>query len=77
MFFILNQSLSIIYPDGENAFIVPGHAEKGDYFVNPCLLKRIGEHLLLKWWEEMFFFWNQSINNIYPNEENEFVAPNH
>ena len=25
----------------------------------------------------MSFLWNQIINTIYPNEENEFVAPNH
>ena len=27
-----------------------------------------------KWWEEKQ--WNQSINNIYPNEENVFMMPN-
>ena len=30
-----------------------------------------------KWWDEKFFLWNQSINVINPNEENEFMVTNH
>ena len=30
-----------------------------------------------KWWEEKLFLRNQSIKVIYPNEENEFMVPNH
>ena len=30
-----------------------------------------------KLWEPKLFKWNQSLNLIYPNEENEFVVPNH
>ena len=32
---------------------------------------------LKKWWKKKLFLWNQNINVIYPNEENEFMAPNH
>ena len=37
MFFLINQSVNIIYPIEENVFMVPSHEIKGDYFVNPCL----------------------------------------
>ena len=30
-----------------------------------------------KWWKKKLFLWNQSINVIYPKEENKFVVPNH
>ena len=30
-----------------------------------------------KLWEEKIFLRNQSINVIYPNEENEFMVPSH
>ena len=30
-----------------------------------------------KWWEEKFLLGNQSINIVYPNEENEFMVPYH
>ena len=30
-----------------------------------------------KWWVEKLFMQNQSINFIYPNEENDFMIPNH
>ena len=30
-----------------------------------------------KIWKEKFFFWNQSINIVYPNEEKVFLWPNH
>ena len=33
--------------------------------------------LILKMVERESFLWNQSINVIYPNEKNEFMAPNH
>ena len=32
MFFVLNQSLSIIYPDEENPFIMPNHKKKRLFF---------------------------------------------
>ena len=37
MLFLRNQRLNVIYPDEENAFMVPNLEKKGDYFVNPCL----------------------------------------
>ena len=30
-----------------------------------------------KWWEEKLFLWIQSIDVIYPNEENRFMVPNY
>ena len=30
-----------------------------------------------KWLKAKLFFWIESINVIYPNEENEFMVPNH
>ena len=30
-----------------------------------------------KGWKEKLFLWNQSVNVIYPNEEIEFIVPNH
>ena len=30
-----------------------------------------------QWWKEKLFLWNKSINVICPNEENEFMVPNH
>ena len=35
--FFLNQSINIIYPNGENVFTAPNHKTKGDYYLNPCL----------------------------------------
>ena len=35
--FSWNQSIKIIYPYEKNAFIVPNHKTKGDYYVNLCL----------------------------------------
>ena len=33
--FLMNQSMNIIYPNEDNAFVVPNHERKGDYYVNP------------------------------------------
>ena len=30
-----------------------------------------------KWWKKKLFFWNQSINVVYPNKGNGFMVPNH
>ena len=35
--FLRNQRLNIVYPDEENAFMVPNHEKKGDYYANPSL----------------------------------------
>ena len=41
--FILNQSINIISPNEEIAFMVPNHERKGDYYVNPGLSQVKGE----------------------------------
>ena len=37
MHFLPNQSPSIIYPNEENVFMVPGHEKNRDYYKNPSL----------------------------------------
>ena len=43
------------------------------------MINKIDKQTLIikKRWEEKLFLWNQSINVIYPNEENEFMIHNH
>ena len=42
-FFFRNQSINIVYPNKENAFIVPNHEKEEDYYVNPFLPHLIEE----------------------------------
>ena len=42
-FFLLNQSINVIYPSVENEFMVPNLEKKRDYYVNQCLPQLINE----------------------------------
>ena len=57
-------------------FVVPNNERKGDYYVNLCytIEKRT---LILKMVEKDVFFCKQSLDIIYPNEENAFTMTNH
>ena len=44
MLLLWNQSMNIIYLSEENAFMMPNHEKKGDYYVKPCLSKSTNEH---------------------------------
>ena len=58
-------------PNKKDMFITPIH-EKNRGYENPSL-----SHLTKgKWWKEKFFLPCQSIDIVYPNEENVFMAPN-
>ena len=57
--------------------MVPNHENIGDYYMN-CVYPNGWMNLdSKKWSKEKLFLSNQSIDVIYPNEENEFMIPNH
>ena len=57
--------------------MVLNHEKKGDYPVNPGISPLKDELQFQKWQNEKFFSQNQSINVLYPIEENVFMVPNH
>ena len=61
----------------ENAFMLPNQEKKADNYMNCCLSQLKDELPFLKWYKKKFFLWNESINIIYPNEENMVMVPNH
>ena len=73
-----NKSINIMYINDENLFMVPNHKKNKDYYANPFL-----SYLMDKLWfsgkmaEEMLLVWNQSIDIMYPNDENMFMVLNH
>ena len=72
-----NQSTNIVYPNKENALIVPNHKMNREYYKNLCLTHLIDELLFIEEWrEKKLLIGNQSINIVYPNEKNVFIVLN-
>ena len=71
--FFWNHRLNIIYSNEENVYMMPNHERNEDYSVNPRL-SQLTSNINSKNGRKKFSLWNQSVNNIYPNGENEFVG---
>ena len=75
--FLSSKTVNVIYPNEENACVVPDHEKKP---INTCMhdchdwRNNIDSK---KWSKEKLFLSSQSINVIYPNDENVFIVPNH
>ena len=75
--FLISQSFNVTYPNEKNVFMGPNHEEKE---INTCIhfchnwWNNIDSK---KWWKEKLFRPSQSINIIFPNEENVYMVPNH
>ena len=77
MFFPWNQSLDIIYPNEENAFMVPTHEKKKEIILWIYVYPIEKQTLILKMVEGDVFFWNQRLNIINPKGGNAFMMPYH
>ena len=73
-----NQSMNILHTNEKNVVIIPNPKKYGDCYKNPCLSNIIDELCFsAKWWKEKLFLTNQSINIMYPSEENAIIEINH
>ena len=77
MFFLLNQSMDIIYPNEENVFLLPNVQKKRRLLCESVFVQIDKRTLIQKMVEREVFLMKPMHQFIYPNEKNDFVVPNH
>ena len=61
----------------ENEYMVPNHEKRRRLLCESMFIPIDKMNFNSKeWWKEKLFLWNQSINAIYPKEENKLMVPN-
>ena len=72
-----NQSINVIFPNARNEFMVPNHEKNKDNYESMFFLFEKWTLTIKNGGMGKLFLFNQSIKVIYPNEDNEFMVPNH
>ena len=72
---LANPKHHTVYPNVKNMIVVPINKRNRDYYEYPSLCHFRDElQLQGNWWKEKLFLQNQSINILYPNEEDMIVV---
>ena len=75
--FLWNKRINVIFPNEENELMDPNQDKKGNYYENPHLHHCQTNFTFKENGGRKSTLNEQSINFIYPNEENKFMVPNY